>query len=84
MKKHFAVAALASLVSLAAFAQASNPQVAPAQGGAATPTPMAQTPAPMSQPADKAAPAKHKHHHHHHHHHKAAATAASNASAGSQ
>jgi len=83
MKKHFAVAALVGLFSLAAFAQASNPQVAPAQGGAATPAPMAQTPATaqMSQPADKAAPAKRKHHRHHRHHHKAAVNAASNAGA---
>jgi hypothetical protein len=84
MKKHIAVAAIAGLFSLAAFAQASNPQAAPAQGGMPAPAPTAQlaAPAPMNQPGEKAAPTKHKHHRHHHHHKSAASSQATASKSG--
>ncbi|TCW76019.1 hypothetical protein C5O80_36875 [Burkholderia sp. SRS-46] len=70
MKKYIAVATVAGLFSIAAFAQTSNPQAAPVQGAAPAPAPMAQTPAPapVNQPARTAASVKRKHHHHRNHH----------------
>ncbi|KVT95924.1 hypothetical protein WK59_28585 [Burkholderia ubonensis] len=78
MKKQITVAALAGLFSVAAFAQASNSQMAPLQGTTMAPAPMVKQTAtpPMDQAANGTAPMKHKHHRHHHHH-KAAAPNAS-------
>ncbi|CAE6935070.1 hypothetical protein [Paraburkholderia domus] len=75
MKKKIAVAALTGLFSLAAFAQASNPQVVPAQGATMAPAPMVKQTAtsPVDQAANSSAPVKHTHRHRHHHH-KAAAS----------
>ncbi|WP_080402731.1 hypothetical protein [Burkholderia ubonensis] len=76
MKKQIAVAALAGLFSLAAYAQASNPQMAPSQSTTMAPAPMVKQNAtpPVDQAANSTAPMKHKHHHRHHHHHQAAAS----------
>ncbi|KAB0644839.1 hypothetical protein [Burkholderia latens] len=78
MKKKLAVAALSGVFSLAAFAQASNSQVASAQAAPTAPTPMVKQAAMPAENHDADGMKMHsKHHHRHHHHHKAAMSNAS-------